>query len=94
MQKHFQQLYTYSGSHLITVYEAPGQHHNVSLGTKCEMKLAAQPCRMRARLSPLQALPQVCEHAHYFQPSRPFQVPREMALGVRRGRGMGERTWN
>lgn len=48
MQKHFQQLYTCSTSHLITAYEAPVQPHDASLGTKCERKLAAQPCRMRA----------------------------------------------
>ena len=40
----------------ITAYEAPVQPHDASLGTKCERKLAAQPCRMRARLSPLLAL--------------------------------------
>ena len=92
MQKHFQQSYTYSTSHLITAYEAPSQHHDISLGTKCEMKLAAQPCRMRARLSPLQALPQICKHEHCFQSSWPSQLPKRWPWGWGRGGGDGRET--
>ena len=65
----------------ITAYEAPVQPHDASLGTKCERKLAAQPCRMRARLSPLRARPQICENAHYFQSSWPFWVPERWPWG-------------